>query len=265
MNATLRALLLSRVSRCLLRRDVLLCLGLLSSVAAPASADAGKAAAMHYMKAVLLEHQGNVLEALQEYQAAIALDPQSTFLVEMSETAYILRHATRRSLAVLDEIGRGTSTYDGVSIAWAVAEALAVSTGCRTLFATHYHELAALAQEHPAAVANACVAVREEAGGIAFLHRIQAGSADRSYGLHVAALAGVPSEVTRRAKGILAVLEGQGLELVVRMEGSKPAPTLFPEPPDPLRERLKALSPERMTPLEALNLLTELKKSLGDA
>ncbi len=190
---------------------------------------------------------------------------QSTFLVEMSETAYILRHATRRSLAVLDEIGRGTSTYDGVSIAWAVAEALAVKTGCRTLFATHYHELAALAQEHPGIVANACVAVREEAGGITFLHRIQAGSADRSYGLHVAALAGVPSEVTARAKGILAVLEGQGRELAQRMGGAEQVREKAQPPEDPLRAGLQALSPERMTPLEALTWLTDLKKRLDDA
>jgi DNA mismatch repair protein MutS len=192
---------------------------------------------------------------------------QSTFMVEMSETALILRQATRRSLAVLDEIGRGTSTFDGVSIAWAVAEALATRIGARTLFATHYHELAALAQEHPGVVENASVAVREDRGGVVFLHRIEKGSADRSYGLHVAALAGVPEGVVARAKGILEVLEGRGSDLAQRLaEGvsslQKPAPTLFPEAPDPLREKLKGIEVERLTPLEALNLLAELKREL---
>ena len=166
---------------------------------------------------------------------------------------------------MLDEIGRGTSTFDGVYIAWAVAEALGTRIGSRTLFATHYHELAALAQEHPKAVANATVAVREEAGGVVFLHRIEEGSADRSYGLHVAALAGVPKEVVERAHGILKVLEWKGAELAVKMAGAgraKPARTLFVEPPDPLREKLKAADPDRMTPLEALAFLADLKKRL---
>src|SRR5262249_37594124 len=127
--------------------------------------------------------------------------------VEMRETAAILRGASRRSLVVLDEIGRGTSTYDGLSIAWAVAEHLHERLGARTLFATHYHELCALA-DRLARVHNASVAVQEHGGEIVFLHRLVVGGADRSYGIEVARLAGLPAAVLARARAILAELEG---------------------------------------------------------
>src|SRR5690606_17103508 len=131
---------------------------------------------------------------------------QSTFMVEMTETARILNTATARSLVILDEIGRGTSTYDGVSLAWAVVEYIHDRVGCRTFFATHYHELTDLANEL-ASVRNLNVAVREWDEQVVFLHKIIEGAADKSYGIHVARLAGVPREVNERAKQILAQLE----------------------------------------------------------
>jgi DNA mismatch repair ATPase MutS len=131
---------------------------------------------------------------------------QSTFLVEMIETARILNTATPASLVILDEIGRGTSTYDGMSLAWAVVEHLHDHVGCRTLFATHYHELTDLA-EKLAGVANLNVAVREWQDQVIFLHQIVPGAADKSYGIHVAKIAGVPREVNDRAAEILATLE----------------------------------------------------------
>ncbi len=136
---------------------------------------------------------------------------QSTFMVEMIETARILNTATPRSLVILDEIGRGTSTYDGMSLAWAVVEHLHDAIGCRTLFATHYHELTALADSLPG-VRNYNVAVREWQDQVVFLHKILPGAADKSYGIHVARLAGVPSEVIERAKQILAQLENEQLD-----------------------------------------------------
>ena len=131
---------------------------------------------------------------------------QSTFMVEMVETARILHGATRSSLVILDEIGRGTSTYDGVSLAWAIAEHLHDGPGCRTLFATHYHELTELSEQKPG-VSNWNVAVTEQSGQVVFLHRIVPGGADRSYGIHVAELAGLPKEVVKRAESLLADLE----------------------------------------------------------
>jgi DNA mismatch repair protein MutS len=131
---------------------------------------------------------------------------RSTFMVEMTETARILNTATRRSLVILDEIGRGTSTYDGLSLAWAVVEHLHDAVGCRTLFATHYHELTQLAAQLMG-LANYNVAVREWHGEVIFLHQIIAGAADKSYGIHVAQMAGVPRQVNERAKEILAGLE----------------------------------------------------------
>ena len=131
---------------------------------------------------------------------------QSTFMVEMTETARILNLATDRSLVILDEIGRGTSTYDGMSLAWAVVESLHEKIRCRTLFATHYHELTSLTDEFDG-VANLNVAVREWNDEVMFLHKIVEGAADKSYGIHVARLAGVPAEVVERAKMILADLE----------------------------------------------------------
>src|SRR5262249_34327145 len=131
---------------------------------------------------------------------------ESTFMVEMRETADILAHASRRSLVLLDEIGRGTSTYDGVSIAWAVAEYLHDAVGAKTLFATHYHELCELAEKR-SRIANVSVAVTEKNGDIAFLRRVLPGGASRSYGIEVARLAGLPRTVVARSRQILAELE----------------------------------------------------------
>ena len=131
---------------------------------------------------------------------------QSTFMVEMTETANILNNATEKSLVILDEVGRGTSTHDGLSLAWAITEHIANQTKCRTLFATHYHELTALA-ELLANVGNFNVAVREWAGEVVFLHKIIPGGADKSYGIHVARLAGIPKDIIKRSGEILADLE----------------------------------------------------------
>jgi DNA mismatch repair protein MutS len=195
---------------------------------------------------------------------------QSTFMVEMQETANILHTATSRSLVVLDEIGRGTATFDGLSIAWAVAEYLATSPKLRpkTLFATHYHELTDLADATPGVV-NYHVAAREWKDGIIFLRKIVPGRSDRSYGIQVARLAGLPKPVIDRAREILAALERDELT-----RGGRPAVSATPDDPqrqrslfqspapvdDPLRERLSAVDVDRMTPLEALTLLTELKR-----
>src|SRR5439155_4037631 len=135
---------------------------------------------------------------------------QSTFMVEMAETSAILHTATARSLVLLDEIGRGTATYDGVSIAWAVTEFVHQRIGCKTVFATHYHELTQLADEL-VALRNYNVAVREVGDQILFLHRLQPGGADRSYGIEVGRLAGLPEPVIARAREILALLEGEEL------------------------------------------------------
>src|SRR6185503_9129355 len=142
---------------------------------------------------------------------------QSTFMVEMSETSAILHQASDRSLVLLDEIGRGTSTYDGVSIAWAVSEHLHDTAGCKTVFATHYHELTQLADELPA-VRNFNVAVRESGEDVVFLHRLQPGGADRSYGIEVGRLAGLPASVIQRARAVLRLLEGE--QLVAALSGN---------------------------------------------
>ncbi len=180
----------------------------------------------------------------------------STFMVEMRETASILAKATRSSLIILDEVGRGTSTFDGVSIAWAVAEFLHDTVGARTLFATHYHELVALADSRPR-VRNVSVAVREHKGEIVFLRRVVPGGASRSYGIDVAKLAGLPKSVTSRAHQIMAKLEGgNGL-------GASPQLSLLPTSTvSPAMTRLAAIDVNRTTPLEALALLAELKSIL---
>jgi DNA mismatch repair protein MutS len=184
----------------------------------------------------------------------------STFMVEMTEAANILNHATRASLVVLDEVGRGTSTYDGLSIAQAVVEHLHDSPrlGCRTLFATHYHELTSLADRLPR-VRNERVEVVEEAGEVRFLHRVVPGGADRSYGIHVAALAGLPASVIARSRQILAELERQRpLEPPAQQLGLPLA-----APADPVGEELKALELDRLSPLEALEKLYELRSRLS--
>jgi DNA mismatch repair protein MutS len=194
---------------------------------------------------------------------------QSTFMVEMQETAAILHTATRRSLVILDEIGRGTATFDGLSLAWAVAEHLASSENARpkTIFATHYHELTDLADALPGVV-NAHVAAREYRDEIVFLHKIVPGRSDRSYGIQVARLAGLPASVVRRAAEILRALEQDELQRGGRPSVSgPPAPDhrqlgLFqpPAPSQAVLDRLRQLDVDRLTPLEALTLLADLKR-----
>jgi DNA mismatch repair protein MutS len=185
---------------------------------------------------------------------------QSTFMVEMSETSSILHNATRRSLVLLDEIGRGTSTYDGVAIAWAVTEHLHDKIGCRTMFATHYHELMQLPEEL-AHARNLNVAVREAGDQVVFLHRLEAGGTDRSYGIHVAQLAGLPEEVVARARAVLRTLEGDHRMVPGPPPAQDPSQlALFGTLPHPVVEELKGLDLNRMTPLEALTRLAELKK-----
>jgi DNA mismatch repair protein MutS len=185
---------------------------------------------------------------------------QSTFMVEMIETANILHHATQRSLLVLDEIGRGTSTYDGVSIAWAVVEYIHNHPDLRskTLFATHYHELTQLAELLPG-VRNYNVAVSETDGKVVFLHKIVPGGADRSYGIHVGQLAGLPRPVVQRAGEILQQLEASSGK-AVRVNPDAPRQlALFPET-NPLVQELKALDVNSLSPIEALNKIYEWKK-----
>ncbi|WP_242395613.1 DNA mismatch repair protein MutS [Anaeromyxobacter oryzisoli] len=200
---------------------------------------------------------------------------RSTFMVEMTETAAILHNATRRSLVVLDEIGRGTSTFDGLSIAWAVAEHLHDVTGCRTLFATHYHELQDLAREHPA-VRNVTVAVREVGERVVFLRKLVEGGASRSYGIEVAKLAGLPAEVLARAREILKNLESMEVDegghaaLARGRRGKGEVASqlgLFGVPADPAAEaiarELRGLDLDTLRPLDALNLLAGWRKRLG--
>ena len=195
---------------------------------------------------------------------------QSTFMVEMMETAHILRSATAKSLVVLDEIGRGTSTFDGLSIAWAVAEYLHDTNRCkaRTLFATHYHELADLAATREG-ITNLTVAVKEWNDQVIFLRTIIPGAASHSYGIQVARLAGMPPDVIERAREVLKTLEeGEFEQGAPRLAKSRIAPpkketrqySLFEPQGDLLRERLKKTNISAMTPLEALNLLDELKR-----
>jgi DNA mismatch repair protein MutS len=196
---------------------------------------------------------------------------QSTFMVEMTETARILNQATSRSFVVLDEIGRGTSTFDGLSIAWAVAEYLHDQPLLRpkTLFATHYHELTELALTKER-VKNYNVAVKEWGGEIIFLRKIVEGGTNRSYGIQVARLAGLPQKVIDRAKEILSNLEkgeldGMGMPKIAttKTPGLKPKPPLQPSlfaQPDSVRSELKKIKTDQLTPLEALNILDELKK-----
>ena len=193
---------------------------------------------------------------------------QSTFMVEMSETSAILHGATARSLVLLDEIGRGTSTYDGVSIAWSVSEHLHDVTRCKVVFATHYHELVQLADELDA-VRNYNVAVREVGDQVLFLHRLQPGGADRSYGIEVGRLAGLPPAVIARAKVVLALLEGEQLASALkagRPGASTPQLGLFAAvpPPHPVVEQLKAVDTNAITPLDALRLLDSLSRSARD-
>jgi DNA mismatch repair protein MutS len=188
---------------------------------------------------------------------------QSTFMVEMVETANILHNATARSLLVLDEIGRGTSTYDGLSLAWAIVEHIHnhPKLKARTLFATHYHELTDLAAVLPG-VRNYNVAVTEEGDHVVFLHRIVPGGADRSYGIHVAQLAGLPRSVIARAQEIMAQLEASGGRAVKLEPAAAAQIALFPET-SPLLDELLALDLNALTPLEALSKLFEWQARFG--
>jgi DNA mismatch repair protein MutS len=192
---------------------------------------------------------------------------QSTFMVEMSETAAILASATPRSLVLLDELGRGTATYDGLAIAWAVTEHLHDARGPRprTVFATHYHELTQLAERLPR-LANVHVAVEERGDQVVFLHRIVEGAADRSYGIHVARLAGLPPEVLARAARVLAELESE--RTADHLAGAAPEATpqlaLFAAAAHPLDAELRAVDPDRLTPLDALRLVAEWKRRFVD-
>ena len=189
---------------------------------------------------------------------------QSTFLVEMGETAKILHNCTSRSLVILDEIGRGTSTLDGLSIAWAVSEYLLEDDGRRpmTLFATHYHELTHLAERYPHA-RNLRVEVKEWGDSILFLYRIKEGRSDRSYGIHVAKLAGLPERVIARATEILGTLEKEKASDAVPAP-PQPAQTSLFGAVDALRERLKEIDVDGMTPRDALALLAELQRLSRD-
>ncbi|MEM1225559.1 MAG: DNA mismatch repair protein MutS [Planctomycetota bacterium] len=198
---------------------------------------------------------------------------QSTFMVEMVETARILNTATSRSLVILDEIGRGTSTYDGLSLAWAITEHLHEQIGCRTLFATHYHELASLSESLPR-ITNLNVAVKEWEDEVVFLHRIVSGSADKSYGIQVARLAGIPTAVNERAKQILAQLESDHRDGLDRPTIAPPAAasssndtyqlTLFGYADHPVIDAIEGLSLESITPLDAMQFLRDAQQQLAN-
>ena len=193
---------------------------------------------------------------------------QSTFMMEMSEVSNILRHATAKSLLILDEIGRGTSTYDGLSIAWAVVEYISDRKiiGAKTLFATHYHELTELEGQLPG-IKNYCVAVKESGDDILFLHRIHEGRGNQSYGIEVAKLAGLPRWVLGRAKEILSELLDRGVsqqasQIIARQSVEEAQMSLFaqiPEEPDVIQE-LKELDINGVTPMEALQILYRLQQ-----
>jgi DNA mismatch repair protein MutS len=198
---------------------------------------------------------------------------RSTFMVEMTETAAILHQAGPRSLVVVDEIGRGTATMDGLAIAWAVLEALHSAIRCRTIFATHFHELAELADRLPRLRPHT-MRVKEWKGTVVFLHEVAEGAAGRSWGVHVAELAGVPAPVVRRAAALLAALEKHGgplsvgaplgaLPLFAAARPEEPAPPPVEPARDPLREAVATLDPDTMTPREALDALYRLKKLAG--
>ncbi|MBM9593804.1 DNA mismatch repair protein MutS [Roseitranquillus sediminis] len=214
-----------------------------------------------------LAHLGLVSQLFSRVGAADDLARgRSTFMVEMVETAAILNQADARALVILDEIGRGTSTYDGLSIAWATLEHLHEVNRCRALFATHYHELTRLADTLPG-VANATVAVREWNGAVVFLHEVRPGAADGSYGVHVARLAGLPDAVVERARAVLDQLEAserdRGGPVIDDLPLFSARPALPPTAPSAVEARLSEIAPDELSPREALSLVYELKASLG--
>jgi len=192
---------------------------------------------------------------------------QSTFMVEMTETANIINNATAKSLVILDEVGRGTSTYDGLSLAWAITEHIANKIKCRTLFATHYHELTELAELF-ANIKNCNVAVREWMDEVVFLHKILPGGTDKSYGIHVAKLAGIPKSILERSKEILAELEttfqkeAAGSHLAKNKTKEPDADTLFVQKHKPVLDKLSSTDVNNLTPIEAINLLSQIKKEI---
>jgi DNA mismatch repair protein MutS len=187
---------------------------------------------------------------------------QSTFMVEMTESAQILNCASKRSLILLDEIGRGTSTYDGLSIAWAIAEYIHDQQylGARTLFATHYHEMTQLESLRDG-IRNYRVAVQERDGDVVFLRKIVPGGADRSYGIHVAKLAGLPSLVITRAQEVLGQLERSNTDLKPHDDPSR---VTLPQP-HPFIDEVRQIDLFSMTPLDALNRLADLQKRAADS
>jgi DNA mismatch repair protein MutS len=192
---------------------------------------------------------------------------RSTFMVEMTETAAILHTATPQSLILLDEVGRGTATYDGLAIAWAAVEYIHARMRAKTLFATHYFELTELA-ERLSGVKNYHVSVKETSGGIVFLRKVESGAADRSYGIEVAKLAGLPNEVIERAREVLAEHESAEQRVTEQLASDESRPrlpaqlTIFTPLSQPVLEKLREVDLNRLTPLEALNLLAELKKQV---
>ncbi len=191
---------------------------------------------------------------------------RSTFMVEMTETAVILNTATERSFIILDEIGRGTATYDGLSLAWAVIEYIASNTKAKTLFATHYHELTELA-DHLEGVRNLRVAVKESGDRIVFLRKVEPGKADRSYGIEVARLAGLPAPVIERAREVLRLHESTEHRAVEELappnENAPVQIRLFEPGPDEIRRRIRSLNLDEMRPVEALRVLEELQRELN--
>ena len=195
---------------------------------------------------------------------------QSTFMVEMTETANIINNATLRSLVILDEVGRGTSTYDGLALAWAITEHLATHLKCRTLFATHYHELTELAELFDN-IRNCNVAVREWMDEVVFLHRILPGGTDKSYGIHVAKLAGIPKPILARSKEILEELESAfakeaKAERLAKHKTREPdGDALFIQKQKSVLDKLAATDVNHLTPLEAINLLGQIKAEIAEA
>jgi DNA mismatch repair protein MutS len=192
---------------------------------------------------------------------------QSTFMVEMTETANIINNATEKSLVILDEVGRGTSTYDGLALAWAITEHIANKLKCRTLFATHYHELTELAELFTN-VKNCNVAVREWADEVVFLHKILPGGTDKSYGIHVAKLAGVPKPIVERSKEILEELENTFAKEATSRHFAKhktkqpPQDILFVQKHKSVLDKLSTTDVNNLTPIEAINLLSQIKKEI---
>jgi DNA mismatch repair protein MutS len=191
---------------------------------------------------------------------------RSTFMVEMTETAVILNTATPRSFIILDEIGRGTATYDGLSLAWAIVEHVSTMTRAKTLFATHYHELTELAEQLPC-VRNLRVSVKEAGDRIIFLRKVEPGKADRSYGIEVARLAGLPMAVIERAREVLALHEKTEHRAVEQLS-PHPEPAavqirLFEPGADDIKQKIRGLKIDEMRPIEALRFLEDMQREIG--